>query len=175
MAGGLLVADVCLIGEHLAGTRVTDAADLQEESPATSFKSRFDRGATLHCPLMRPHGEDTRDCPLRSVEFDAESGELRKQGRKIRLPDQPTQILALLLERPGEVVTRDAVRQRLWPADTFVDFDAGLNSATKKLRDALGDPAENPQFVETLPRRGYRFIAPVTVTPNRSAIRAGPR
>jgi len=98
-------------------------------------------------------------------EFDAESGELRKQGRKIRLPDQPTQILALLLERPGEVVTRDAVRQRLWLADTFVDFDAGLNSATKKLRDALGDPAENPQFVETLPRRGYRFIAPVTVTP----------
>jgi DNA-binding winged helix-turn-helix (wHTH) protein/tetratricopeptide (TPR) repeat protein len=98
-------------------------------------------------------------------EFDAESGELRKQGRKIRLPDQPTQILALLLEHPGEVVSRDAVRQRLWPADTFVDFDAGLNSATKKLRDALGDPAENPRFVETLPRRGYRFIAPVTDTP----------
>jgi TolB-like protein/DNA-binding winged helix-turn-helix (wHTH) protein/Flp pilus assembly protein TadD len=98
-------------------------------------------------------------------EFDAASGELRKQGRKIRLSDQPTQILALLVASPGEVVTRDAVRQRLWPADTFVDFDAGLNSATKKLRDALGDPAENPQFIETLPRRGYRFIAPVTVTP----------
>jgi DNA-binding winged helix-turn-helix (wHTH) protein/Flp pilus assembly protein TadD len=97
-------------------------------------------------------------------EFDVESRELRKQGLKIRLSDQPSQILVLLLERPGEVVTREAVRQRLWPADTFVDFDAGLNSAIKKLRDALRDPAENPQFIETLPRRGYRLIAPVHST-----------
>jgi DNA-binding winged helix-turn-helix (wHTH) protein len=101
-------------------------------------------------------------------ELDADSGELRKQGLKIRLPDQPLQILLLLLERPGQVVTREALRQRLWPADTFVDFDAGLNSAIKKLRDALGDPAENSRFVETLPRRGYRFIEslqPPTVLP----------
>jgi TolB-like protein/DNA-binding winged helix-turn-helix (wHTH) protein/Flp pilus assembly protein TadD len=98
-------------------------------------------------------------------EFDAELGELRKQGLKIRLADQPLQVLILLLERPGDVITRDAVRQRLWPADTFVDFDAGLNSALKKLRDALGDSAENSQFVETVPRRGYRFIAPVKVIP----------
>jgi TolB-like protein/DNA-binding winged helix-turn-helix (wHTH) protein/Tfp pilus assembly protein PilF len=94
-------------------------------------------------------------------ELDADSGELRKQGLKIRLPDQPLQILLLLLERPGQVITREALRQRLWPADTFVDFNAGLNSAIKKLRDALGDPAENSRFVETLPRRGYRFIAPL--------------
>jgi TolB-like protein/DNA-binding winged helix-turn-helix (wHTH) protein/Flp pilus assembly protein TadD len=101
-------------------------------------------------------------------ELDSAAGELRKQGLKIRLADQPLQILLLLLERPGDVVTREAVRQRLWPAETFVDFDAGLNTAIKKLRDALGDPAENPRFVETLPRRGYRFIAPIetrTVSP----------
>jgi TolB-like protein/DNA-binding winged helix-turn-helix (wHTH) protein/lipoprotein NlpI len=94
-------------------------------------------------------------------ELDRISGELRKQGLKIRLSDQPLQILLLLIERAGETVTRDEVRRRLWPADTFVDFDAGLNSAVKKLRDALGDPAENPRFIETVPRRGYRFIGPL--------------
>jgi DNA-binding winged helix-turn-helix (wHTH) protein len=101
-------------------------------------------------------------------ELDSAAGELRKQGLKIRLADQPLEILLLLLEHPGDVVSREAVRQRLWPGETFVDFDAGLNTAIKKLRDALGDPAENPRFVETLPRRGYRFIAPIetrTVSP----------
>jgi TolB-like protein/DNA-binding winged helix-turn-helix (wHTH) protein/Tfp pilus assembly protein PilF len=98
-------------------------------------------------------------------ELDTAAGELRKRGLKIRLADQPLQILLLLLECPGEVVSREAVRQRLWPAETFVDFDAGLNTAVKKLRDALGDPAENPRFVETLPRRGYRFIAPIETPP----------
>jgi DNA-binding winged helix-turn-helix (wHTH) protein len=106
-------------------------------------------------------------------ELDADSGELRKQGLKIRLSDQPLQILLLLLERPGQVIARDALRQRLWPADTFVDFNAGLNSAIKKLRDALGDPAENSRFVETLPRRGYRFIgsleAPTFLPPDKPA------
>jgi len=94
-------------------------------------------------------------------ELDRISGELRKQGLKVKLPEQPLQILLLLIERAGEVVLREEVRRRLWPADTFVDFDAGLNSAIKKLRDALGDPAENPRFIETVPRRGYRFIGPV--------------
>jgi TolB-like protein/DNA-binding winged helix-turn-helix (wHTH) protein/Tfp pilus assembly protein PilF len=94
-------------------------------------------------------------------ELDLISHELRKQGLRIRLPEQPLQILLLLLEHAGETVTRDELRRRLWPADTFVDFDAGLNSAIKKLRDALGDPAENPRFIETLPRRGYRFIGSV--------------
>jgi TolB-like protein/DNA-binding winged helix-turn-helix (wHTH) protein/Tfp pilus assembly protein PilF len=93
--------------------------------------------------------------------FEPSSGELHKHGRKVRLQEQPFQILMLLLARPGEVVTREQVRQALWPADTFVDFDAGLNSAIKRLRDALDDSAEEPRFVETLPRRGYRFIAPV--------------
>ncbi len=94
-------------------------------------------------------------------ELDTHSGELRRNGRKVRLPDQSFQILRLLLERPNDVVTREELRQRLWASDTTVDFDAGLNSAMRKLRDALGDSADNPRFVETLPRRGYRFIAPL--------------
>ena len=96
-----------------------------------------------------------------AFEVDLGSGELRKHGVKIKLQDQPFQILALLLERPGEVVTRDELQHKLWAADTFVDFDTGLNTAIKRLRDALGDSAESPRFVETLPRRGYRLIASV--------------
>jgi TolB-like protein/DNA-binding winged helix-turn-helix (wHTH) protein/Flp pilus assembly protein TadD len=96
-----------------------------------------------------------------TFEVDLRSGELHKQGIKIKLHDQPFQVLAMLLEHPGELVTREQLHQRLWPSDTFVDFDVGLNSAIKRLRDALSDSAEAPRFVETLPRRGYRFIAPV--------------
>lgn len=89
------------------------------------------------------------------------AGELRKNGQKQRLQDQPFQVLAMLLDGAGRVVTRDDLRERLWPADTFVDFDHSLNTAINKLRDVLGDTASNPRFIETLPRRGYRFIAPV--------------
>ncbi|HET6898184.1 MAG TPA: winged helix-turn-helix domain-containing protein [Vicinamibacteria bacterium] len=92
-------------------------------------------------------------------EFDPASGELHKAGSKVRLQEQPCQILSLLLSRPGEVVTREEVRHALWPGDTFVDFDMGLNSAIKRLRDALEDSADHPRYVETLPRRGYRFVA----------------
>ena len=94
-------------------------------------------------------------------EADLRAGELRRNGSKVKLQEQPFQILAMLLERPEEIVTREELRARLWSADTFVDFDHGLNSAIRRLRDALGDSAENPSFVETLGRRGYRFIAPV--------------
>ena len=94
-------------------------------------------------------------------EADLQSAELRKHGRKVKLQDQPFRILAMLLERPGEVVTREQIRQRLWPSDTFVDFEHGLNSAVARLRETLNDSAEKPRFVETLPRRGYRFIAAV--------------
>jgi DNA-binding winged helix-turn-helix (wHTH) protein len=87
--------------------------------------------------------------------------ELRKHGVRVLLPGQPFCILSMLLERPGEVVTREAMRQRLWAADTFVDFEHSLNSAIKKLRAALGDSPENSRYVETIPRLGYRFIAPV--------------
>ena len=98
-------------------------------------------------------------------ELDLESRELRKSGVKIRLQDQPFQILSTLLERPGEIVTRGELQNRLWPQDTFVDFDLSLNSAVKKLRQALGDDSENPRFVETLYRRGYRFIGQVNGAP----------
>jgi DNA-binding winged helix-turn-helix (wHTH) protein/Tol biopolymer transport system component len=94
-------------------------------------------------------------------EVDLQAGELRKSGLRIKLQEQPFQILAQLLEHPGQVITREELRQRLWPADTFVDFDHSLNSAVKKLRKALGDDSDNPRFVETLPRRGYRLIVPV--------------
>ena len=94
-------------------------------------------------------------------EADLDTGELRRNGAKVRLQEQPFQLLVLLLRKPGEVVTREELRSSLWPADTFVDFDHGLNAAVRRLRDALGDSAENPRFVETLARRGYRFIAPV--------------
>src|SRR5216684_5262567 len=94
-------------------------------------------------------------------EVDFRAGELLKNGRRIRLQDQPLQVLAMLLERPGDVVTRDEFRQKLWPNDTFVDFDHGLNNAINRLRDALNDSAEAPRFIETLPRRGYRFISQV--------------
>jgi DNA-binding winged helix-turn-helix (wHTH) protein len=94
-------------------------------------------------------------------EVDLTTGELRKSGSKIRLQEQPFQILALLLERPGHVITREELRQKLWPADTFVDFDHSLNTAVNKIREALGDSASSPRYVETLARRGYRFIAPV--------------
>ena len=94
-------------------------------------------------------------------EVDRLAGELRRNGARVKLQEQPFQILALLLERPGEVVTREEMHGRLWPADTFVDFDHSLNAAVRRLREALGDSAENPRFVETVARRGYRFLAPV--------------
>ena len=96
-----------------------------------------------------------------AFELDLRTGELRKAGVRIHLPEQPLQVLKALLDRPGELVTREELRQRLWSAETFVDFDHGLNAAVRRLRDALGDAADVPRFVETLPRRGYRFIAPV--------------
>ncbi len=99
-------------------------------------------------------------------EADLESGELFRNGQKLRLQEQPFQVLVALLERPTEVVTREELRTRLWPSDTFVDFDHSLNTAINKLRDTLGDGASNPRFIETLPRRGYRFIAPVQKVPN---------
>jgi DNA-binding winged helix-turn-helix (wHTH) protein len=94
-------------------------------------------------------------------EADAASGELRKAGVRLRLQEQPFQVLLVLLERQGEVITREELRQQLWPADTFVDFDHSLNTIINKLREVLGDSASNPRFIETLARRGYRFLVPV--------------
>ena len=102
-------------------------------------------------------------------EVDLRTAELFKDGARVRLQEQPFQVLAMLLERPGELVTRDALRQRLWPADTFVDFDHSLNTAINKLRDVLGDSAAEPRYIETLARRGYRFVAVVTPTDQNAA------
>ena len=96
-----------------------------------------------------------------NFEIDVRAGELRKNGVKLKLQEQPFQLLCMLVEHPGEVVTREELRNRLWPADTFVDFDHGVNAAVKRLRDALGESADAPVFIETLSRRGYKFIAPV--------------
>jgi DNA-binding winged helix-turn-helix (wHTH) protein len=101
-------------------------------------------------------------------ELDRQNRELRKQGRRIRLQEQPFQVLAYLLERAGQAVTRDELRERLWPASVYVDFDHGLNNAIARLREALGDTATAPQYIETLPRLGYRFIHPV-VNPQAAA------
>ena len=96
-------------------------------------------------------------------EADGQTGELRKQGRRVPLPAQPFDILMMLLEQPGELVSRTQIRERLWPDGTFVDFDHSLNTAMNKIRDVLGDSAAAPRFIETLARRGYRFVAPVQV------------
>jgi Tol biopolymer transport system component/DNA-binding winged helix-turn-helix (wHTH) protein len=107
-------------------------------------------------------------------ELDLRAGELRRNGSKIRLQEQPYQVLLSLLEHPGEVVSREELRSKLWPADTFVDFDHSLNAAVRRLRDALGDSADTPRFVETVARRGYRFIAPVAKPPATSELTAVP-
>src|SRR5579864_880218 len=98
-----------------------------------------------------------------SFEADLQESKLTKAGIRIRLQEQPFQILALLLERPGQLVTREEIREKLWAKDTFVEFDDALNTAVRKLRAALNDSADNPRFLETAPRRGYRFLAPVTI------------
>ncbi len=96
-----------------------------------------------------------------AFEVDFRNGEVRKHGFRIRLQDQPFHVLQILLDHPGELVTREELQRRIWPADTFVDFEKGLNNAIKRLREALGDDAEKPRFIETLSKRGYRFISPV--------------
>jgi TolB-like protein/DNA-binding winged helix-turn-helix (wHTH) protein/Tfp pilus assembly protein PilF len=111
---------------------------------------------------MNPPASSGRKVRTGLFEIDLASGELRKNGRRLPLQEQPFRVLAMLLERPGEVVTRQELQARLWPVDTYVGFDEGLNTAIRKLRTVFGDSAGNPRFVETLPRRGYRFIAPVT-------------
>jgi DNA-binding winged helix-turn-helix (wHTH) protein len=100
-----------------------------------------------------------------TFEVDVRTGELRKDGVKVKLAEQPFSVLALLLAQPGEVVTRDELQQKLWPRDTFVDFDRGLNKAINRLRDALGDSADAPRFIETLPKRGYRFVGSTLPSP----------
>ena len=107
-------------------------------------------------------GRKTRIARFGVFEADLDARELRKQGRRIRLQDQPFAVLAILLERPGAAISREEIRQKLWPADTFVDFDHSLNTAVNKIRETLGDSAGSPRFVETVARRGYRFVGEVS-------------
>src|SRR5580700_2521364 len=101
--------------------------------------------------------------PIRFGIFEVDVGarEVRKRGVKVKLQQQPFEVLMLLLQNPAEIVTRDMFQKKLWPADTFVDFDRGLNKAINRIREALEDAAENPRFIQTIPKRGYRFIAPI--------------
>src|SRR5438552_2104482 len=100
-----------------------------------------------------------------SFELDQAAGELRKDGAKVRLQEQPLEVLQILLEHPGKLISREELQRRIWPSDTFVDFDHGVNNAIKRLREALGDTAETPRYIETLPRRGYRFIGTIKADP----------
>src|SRR5215469_1654073 len=118
---------------------------------------------------MASASEPSRITRFGVFEVDLRARELRKAGLKIRLHDQPFLVLAALLERAGEVVAREELRQRIWPDGTFVDFDSGLNTAVNKLREALGDSADSPRFIETVPRRGYRFLPPIEGTVNGDA------
>src|SRR5690242_5001597 len=131
----------------------------------TCLAGRGRRFGSVGCDVrlsitLGPSAPNPRLIRFGTFELDLRSGELRKGGRKIRLEGQPVQVLICLLQSPGELVTREELHRKLWPADTFVNFEHGLNAAVKRLRQALNDSADNPRFVETLPRRGYRFIAP---------------
>jgi len=113
-------------------------------------------------PKMKAPGPLAQIIRFGLFQLDPKAGELRKEGVKVKLQDQPFRVLALLVERAGQVVTREELRQRVWPTDVYVAFDQGLNNAIKKVRDALGDSADNPRFIETVAKHGYRFLAPVS-------------
>src|SRR5271154_5547716 len=119
--------------------------------------SQAQRSVLMGMPVNTP-----RTWRFGVFELDASSGELRRNGTGIKLREQPARILLLLLEHAGQMVTREELRQHLWPSDAFVDFDHSLNSAVMKLREALGDSADKPLYIETIPRKGYRFVAPVS-------------
>src|SRR5689334_8320991 len=121
-----------------------------------------------------PASDLSRRVTFGHFEFDLLTGELRKADRPVRLGDQSEQVLRAMLERAGDLITRNELRERLWPGDTFVDFEHGLNSAVRRLRDALGDSADRSKFIETIPRKGYRFIAAVSAVLQETAdTRAG--
>src|SRR5215813_7734961 len=108
-------------------------------------------------------------------ELDLQNAELRKSGVKVKLQEQPLKILQTLLENPGQIVTREELRGRIWPANTFVEFDQGLYNAMARWRDALGDASENPRFSQTVARRGYKFIAPGTLPASEASPEMGPK
>lgn len=140
--------------ENIVAPNTSPGADTNESQAFGSLH-------LLHYGVVPTQQNSNRVLRFGVFEVDLTAGELRKSGMKLRLQGQPFQVLALLLERAGEVVSRDELQQKLWPSDTFVDFDHSLNTAINKVRETLGDSASSPRYVETLARRGYRFIAPV--------------
>jgi len=150
------------------GSRVAGALRISDEtcasSAATSFCPERDLLSARLAPVSAPSPNAARRSAIAHFgifEADVETHELRKHGRRVRLQDQPFAVLAALLEHPGVVITREELRERLWPADTFVDFDHSLNTTINKIREVLGDSATSPRFIETVARRGYRFMAEV--------------
>ena len=128
--------------------------------PATQRRARL--GGTHGGVDVAVTGQRQGRLSFGTFEVDRESGELLKRGLPLRLQEKPLQLLLLLLEHPGKIASREDLQRRLWPNGTYVDFDKGLNTAVKKLRYALGDSPDKPVFIETIPRRGYRFIAPIS-------------
>ena len=122
--------------------------------------------------IVSPKGTFYRFGPF---ELDPGEGALSRNGTRLKLQDLPYRLLVVLLERPGEIISREEIRQRLWPENTFVEFDNSLSVAIRKVRDSLGDDAEAPRYVETIPRRGYRFLAPVSVVEGEKPKQASPR
>ena len=126
------------------------------------IKTKSTSRAVIECAaIVSLTGQSPRSFRFGPFEADLKTGELRKSGRKLHLQEKPFQVLIALLEYPGDLVSRKALQERLWPADTFVDFDNGLNTAISKLREVLGDSGQDHRYIETLERRGYRFVAPV--------------
>ena len=138
----------------------TASANLTRERLTTNDRRLPVNYGRAVMPLPPPNRE-ARLLRFGVFEVDLDAGELRKNGARIRLQEQPFQVLTALLQNAGQVVTREHLREKIWPADTFVDFDHSLNPAVNTIRESLGDSASNPRFVETLARRGYRFLAPV--------------
>src|SRR5580700_1540764 len=130
----------------------------QQRNGFATPRTKLYSGAQYQVSHVAANAQPSGRFSFDEFEVDLRSGELWERGNRLRLQDQPFQVLRVLLERRGEIVTRDELKQTLWPADTFVDFDDGLNTAVRKIRDALGDSAEKPRYIETIPRRGYRFV-----------------
>ena len=178
------------IADDSAGTRKTKlrrqwSAEQNDDSEPIVLGTSDDEITRQNCTrkvlnfgrvdVSMSDNSSSRIIRFNTFEVNFQTGELRQRGQKVRLQEQPLQVLAALLERPGELVTREELRSKLWPADTFVDFDHSLNAAIKRLRDALGESADAPVFIETLARRGYRFIAPVNGSSYPAGIAAVPR
>ena len=158
------------------GAEVTMASHRKSPGIIRAFPghaSRRGQPGPYRTPISTPAPASPGPHPIRfgDFELDARSGELRNNGSRVVIAEQPLQVLLALIERPGILVTRDELRQRLWPGDTFVDFEHGLNAAVKRLRDVLGDSADRPRYIETVPRRGYRLIA---VVQNGASVQAEP-